>query len=283
MTRAVWYMALAVLFFSVMNLGVKYLDRLPVMEVVFFRAIVSALLAYASLRVAGHKPWGPRMELLVLRGVLGFIAMSAFFVTLQEMPLASAVTIQYLSPFFVAVLSIFLLGEPMSPLQWLWFILAMAGVVCIKGFDAQVSLWYLALGIFSALFSGLAYSTVRKLKDYHHPFVVTFYFHLISLLLSIVPASLSFEMPQGHEWWVLLATGIFAQLGQLFMTLSFHLEKANIVASMNYIGILYGLIYGYFFFHETLTWGSLGGILLILFSVCMNVFLPSKKVSGSSI
>jgi drug/metabolite transporter (DMT)-like permease len=275
MSRGVWYMALAVLFFSVMNLGVKFLDHLPVMEVVCFRAAISLVLAYGSLWYAGHKPWGPRMDLLLLRGLLGFVAMSTFFVTLQEMPLASAVTIQYLSPFFVAVLSIFLLGEPMAPLQWVWFILAMTGVVLIKGFSTEVTLWYLALGIFSALFSGLAYSTVRKLKDYHHPLVVTFYFHLVSLLLSIVPATLQFQMPVGIDWWVILATGVFAQLGQLFMTLSLHLEKANIVASMKYVGILYGLVYGYFFFDETYNWGSLGGILLILFAVGMNVFWPS--------
>lgn len=270
-------MALAVLFFSVMNLGVKLLDRLPVMEIVAFRAVISVAIAYASLRLAGHKLWGPRMELLLLRGLLGFVGMTTFFVTIQQMPLASAVTIQYLSPFFVAVLGIFLLGEPMAPQQWLWFLLAMGGVVCIKGFDPQVTLWYLGLGIFSALFSGLAYSTVRKLKDYHHPYVVTFYFHLTSLLLAITPTALDFELPVGYEWWVILATGVFAQLGQMFMTLSLHLEKANIVATLHYTGILYGLVYGFFFFDERLNWGSLAGILLILTGVLMNVFFPGRK------
>ncbi len=270
-------MAMAVLFFSVMNLGVKLLDRLPVMEIVAFRAVISVAIAYVSLRVAGHKLWGPRMELLLLRGLLGFVGMTTFFVTIQQMPLASAVTIQYLSPFFVAVLGIFLLGEPMAPQQWLWFLLAMGGVVCIKGFDPQVTLWYLGLGIFSALFSGLAYSTVRKLKDYHHPYVVTFYFHLVSLLLAIGPTALVFELPVGFEWWVILATGVFAQLGQLFMTLSLHLEKANIVATLHYTGILYGLVYGFFFFDERLNWGSAAGILLILTGVLMNVFFPGRK------
>lgn len=274
-------MALAVFFFSLMNLGVKYLGHLPVFELVLFRSLVAAGIAYVTLRVKGISPWGNRKDLLILRGLIGFCALATFFVTLQNMPLASAVTIQYLSPLFVAVLSIFLLGEPMSPLQWVWFLLATVGVVMIKGFDARVSVWYLGLGVFSAMCSGFAYNMVRKLRAYDHPLVVTFYFPLVTLPLSAGVTLYDWVAPVGWEWLALLGTGVMAQMGQLFMTMSLHLEKANIVASVKYLGILYGLIYGYWLFDESYSWGSLAGIVLILSGIGFNILLPSKKVSAA--
>ena len=277
MSRGVVYMGLAVFFFSLMNLGVKLLPGIPVFELILFRSSIAALIAYSALRAQGIPARGKRVDLLLLRGGFGFAALVLFFLTLQELPLASAVTIQYLNPLFVAILGIFLLGERMSPLQWLWFFLSTAGIVMIKGFDYRVSILLLAVGVLSALFSGLAYTMVRKLKDSDHPLVVTLYFPLVTIPLSGAATAFNWVPPAGYDWLIILGMGITAQLGQLFMTKSLHLEKANIVISMHYTGIIYGLLFGYFLFGEVYSWQSLCGILLVLTGIAFNIFLPQKK------
>lgn len=277
MSKGVWYMALAVFFFSLMNLGVKLVQHLPTFELVFFRSVVAGSMAYATLKIKGIYPWGKRRDLLALRGLLGFMALSAYFYTVQHMPLATAATIQYLSPIFVAILSGMLLGERMKPIQWIWFALSFVGVVLIKGFDTRIDTLALGLGIGSAAMSGLAYTLVRKLRNTDHPLVITLFFPLVAIPLSGGAMAYDFVLPQGWEWPILIGTGVFAQLGQLFMTWSLHHEQANIVGSMIYLGILFALPYGYFFFHETYDLKSLAGIILVMAGVALNVILTLRN------
>ncbi len=283
MNKGVAYMGLAVVFFAVMNVAIKYVAHLPTFELVFFRALIAASIAYTTLRVKGIPAWGNRKGLLILRGVFGFGALSMFIATLQNMPMATALVIQYMSPVFVAILGIFLLKEPMRPLQWVWLAMAFAGVVMIKGFDPRVSILYLSIGIASCILSAFAYTTVRSLKDTDHPLVVVFYFPLVTLPVAgllmwyqwrhIGVSEFIFEQHTLEDWLWILVMGVFAQLGQIFMTLSLHLEKANVVSSMSYLGMIFGLIFGYFLFGETYGIWAAAGIFLVLLGVLLNVFV----------
>jgi drug/metabolite transporter (DMT)-like permease len=58
----------------------------------------------------------------MIRGVFGVIALTSFFYTLKELPIAIAVTVQYLSPLFTVLLAVHLLGERVRPIQWLFFL-----------------------------------------------------------------------------------------------------------------------------------------------------------------
>ena len=276
-------MGLAVVFFAVMNVAIKYVAHLPTFELVFFRALIAASIAYTTLRVKGIPAWGNRKGLLILRGVFGFGALSMFIATLQNMPMATALVIQYMSPVFVAILGIFLLKEPMRPLQWVWLAMAFAGVVMIKGFDPRVSILYLSIGIASCILSAFAYTTVRSLKDTDHPLVVVFYFPLVTLPVAgllmwyqwrhIGVSEFIFEQHTLEDWLWIVVMGVFAQLGQIFMTLSLHLEKANVVSSMSYLGMIFGLMFGYFLFGESYTLWAAAGICLVLAGVLLNVFV----------
>ena len=278
-------MGLAVIAFSIMSLAVKFLPAgFPVFELVFFRSLVAVVIAYTTLKINKIHPWGKRKDLLILRSLFGFGGLTLFFLTVQNMPLATALIVQYLSPIFAAFVGIFLLKERMRPIQWLWFSMAFAGVIVIKGVDDRVSMLYLLLGVLGAVFSSLAYTTVRYLKDSDDPLVVVFYFPLVTLpiagAITFFPSPdaigswqlSNWVMPTGIEWLWLMMMGVFAQIGQILMTKSLHLEKANIVSSMIYIGIVFGIGYGYFFFGEHYDWNALAGIGLVLAGVVLNVF-----------
>src|SRR5215217_7502782 len=92
-------MVLAAFCFSVMSMLVKLVGaRLPSQEVVFVRAAVSLAVAYVLVRRARPGNWGNRKGLLVLRGLMGFAALSCFFYALIHLPLADATVIQYTNP-----------------------------------------------------------------------------------------------------------------------------------------------------------------------------------------
>src|SRR5690606_25780521 len=155
---------------------VKFLPHLPAVGNVFFRSLISLLFTYLFLKRANVPLFGNNKKLLVMRGLSGSIGLILFFFTLQNIPLASAVTIQYLSPIFTAILGIYLVKEKVRPIQFLYFGLAFGGVVMIEGFHPRISPTYLIIGVASAFFAGLAYNIIRKLKQSEHPLVIVFYF-----------------------------------------------------------------------------------------------------------
>ena len=53
--------------------------------------------------------------------------------------------------------------------QWIYFAIAFGGVALLKGFDDRVSLSFMLVGILSAMFSGIAYTCIRQLKETDHP------------------------------------------------------------------------------------------------------------------
>ena len=125
---ALWMLSSA-LSFSLMGVCVKALgQRLPVVEVVLGRAVISLALSLWLLRRARLSPWGHRRGLLVLRGVLGTAALYCIYGAIQALPLGEATVIQYLHPTFTALLAWLLLGERLSPQILLAIVLGWLGV-----------------------------------------------------------------------------------------------------------------------------------------------------------
>jgi drug/metabolite transporter (DMT)-like permease len=281
------YMLLSTLFFAFMNMCVKYLAHIPAYEVIFFRALISGVMCLVVLLKEGVNPLGNNKKVLVLRGLAGVLALLSFFTTLQHIPLASAVTFQHLSPIFTAILAVLFLNERMHWKQWLYFALSFAGVFLIKGFDPRVSNFYLVLGVLSAVFSGLAYNAVRKLKDSDHPLVVVFYFPLICIPVVGPYTLFNWVMPMGWDWLVILLMGVFTQLGQTALTKAIQAEELSKITYLNYLGIIYALGLGFIFFGEVFTLAALCGMILVLSGVMLNIqyvrsrkpILPQKKES----
>jgi len=261
-----------------MNVGVKYIHDIPSYEIVFFRALVSLVVGYALIRRKGLNPWGNNKPLLIYRGIAGTIALMMYFYTLQHMPLASAVTIQYLSPIFTILIAGIMLKEPARPIQWLFFAISFIGVLMIKGFDMRITVFGLAIGVTAAIFSGLAYNFIRKLKDYDHHLVVVFYFPLVTVPTIGIYTLTHWVTPGMIDLLILILIGLATTVAQIYMTKAYQSEKAANISNFNYLGTIYALILGYFLFGELIGAPALLGIGLIIFGVAMCTRCGSKRV-----
>ncbi len=270
-------MFLSTFAFFLANVFVKQVAHIPAMEIVFFRCIVSSSLCVYGLRRAKASIIGSNHSMLLLRGVFGTAALFCFFLTLQQMPLASAQTIQYLSPIFTTAIAIFVLKESVMPAQWLFYAIAFSGVLLIERFDERISPLYLAVGIVSAACSGMAYNLVRTLRGKEHPLTVVLHFQLVGLVVGFLSLSFQWEMPQGWDWFYLLLVGIFSQLGQIFLTSALQSERVAGVAIINYTGLIYALVVGWFVFSEPQSIIAFAGMLLVVIGVMMSVFYSHKK------
>ena len=276
-TQGARYMLLSTLFFALMNVCVKLLSHLPALEIILFRSGLSVLISYFTLRALRIRPWGSNHFLLVARGTTGALALILYFFTLQRMPLATAVTIQYLAPIFTAILGIFLVHEQVRPWQWVFFLLSFAGVLVVEGVSADVDLRWVALGVLSAVFSGFSYNSIRRLKGKEHPLVVVFYFPMVALPIAGAYCLWNWVTPQGLDWLWLLLTGLLTQGAQVFMTKAYQAEKLSSVANLNYLGILYALGLGFVFFGETFQLSSYLGMALVLLGVVLNTWYTARQ------
>lgn len=272
MSKGVRYMLVAVLFFASMNVLIKFIPRIGAFEIVFFRSIVSLVISVITLKKLKVALWGTNKKWLVIRGVAGSIGLLLFFATIKHMPLASAVAVQYLSPIFTSLLGIFIVRERIYSPQWFFFVVSFAGVLLIQGFDPRVDLFHLTLGIGSAFASGMAYNSIRKLKLSEHPLVIIFYFPLITLpITGVYLIFIDWQTPTVFELLVLLAIGVATQFAQYFMTKAYQNDELSKISSIQYLGIVFAVLFGWLIFNETYTLKSFSGIILVLLGVVLNV------------
>jgi drug/metabolite transporter (DMT)-like permease len=278
LTRGVRSMFFSTIAFLLANVFVKEVGHLPALEIVFFRCFVATLICIVGLRRAKEGLFGTNHSILILRGVFGTGALFLFFLTLQEMPLATAQTLQYLSPIFTAAIAIFVLKEKVLGVQWLFYLLAFGGVLLIERVDGRISPLYLGIGILSAFFSGVAYNLVRKLRGKEHPLTVVLHFQFTGAVIGFAGLFFYWETPNGSDWIYLLLIGVFSQIGQIFLTDALQREPVAGVAIVNYTGLIYAVTIGWFIFGESQGLMSLGGMLLVVLGVLMSVLYGRRRL-----
>jgi len=269
-------MLLSTFLFACMNVLVKLVSNIPAVEVVFFRSIISLIISYTILKSKKINIWGNNKPLLIARGAAGAIGLVLYFMIIQQIPLATAVTLQFLAPIVTAILGMLILKEKVKGWQWLFFLLSFGGILVVNGFDARVEPLHLLMGIMAALGAGMAYTIIRKLNTTEHPLVIVMYFPLVTVPITGTYSALHWQMPQGIEWLILLGIGVLTQFAQFYLTKSFQQEEINKVASLKYLNILYALFFGYVFFEETFNLYTYLGMLLVVAGVILNIWYKQR-------
>lgn len=264
-------MAYGAFWFSLMSLLVKTAgQRLPSMEIVLARAVVSLVLSYGLLRRAGVPIWGTNRRLLVLRGVLGFAALACFYYALVHLPLAEATVIQYTNPVFTALLAAWLLRERFGVWEGACVAASLAGVLLIArpgflfGGAGALEPVTVAIALAGALFSAGAYVTVRRLGRSEHPLVIVFYFPLVTVPATLPLVAPVWVWPRGWEWLVLLGVGVTTQIAQVYMTKGLQQVPAGRATAVGYLQIVFAGVWGALFFREYPDGWSVAGAALIV-------------------
>lgn len=295
MLRAILYILLSGLCFFVVNFFVKMLgqpdsapikglQQFPAHELVFARSLVSFTISFVIIKYRGLPVLGNNRRWLLLRGTAGMIALTLFFFTLHELPLAIASVLQYLSPIFTVLIAHRLFKERVTAWQYVASVLAFSGVVLIgissltEAFGgAQLDLFWMSMGIISAFLSGVAYNAISKLKTTEEPINIVIYFPMLALPITGIWCLFDFTMPRGIEWVFLLTIGIFTQMAQVLMTKAFMFGQTAVVAPFQYVGAIYALISGWFIFDERLGFWNLVGIGIILCGVILGTIFRKPK------
>ena len=269
-------MLFASLMFALMGAFAKILSsHLPSIEVVFFRNVFGFFLVAATLLKKPMTHTGGKPFLLLFRGLMGFLALLAFFYNIGHIPLGDAMTYSKTSPIFTALFAWIFLKEALGPRGWLALVIGFIGIVLIakpSGMMLDKTAW---LGIFSGVGAALAYTAVRELRRYYDTRAIVLSFMgvgtvgpLILMVLSPYVETkefdmlfASFVMPTKTEWGYIVMLGLFATLAQVYMTKAYGATKAGIVGAVSYSNILFSVMIGLLIgdpFPDPITWGGIG-------------------------
>jgi len=294
MKKGILFVILSGVYFLFVNFLVKIfggntivfghsIQKLPAHELVLARSIVSFVISSFVIFRKKLPYFGVNKKWLVIRGTAGTIALTLFFMTIQNLPFAIAAIIQYLAPLFTMLFTFILLGEKIFRVQWLFVLLAFSGV-CLISLQNYISadsglvfqpLW-VGLGMLSASISGVAYTAIVKLKETDEPISIVLYFPMISIPIMLVLCMFDFVMPHGVEWLLLLLVGVFTQFAQVLLTKALHMGTSSVIIPFQYLGIIYAILVGYLIFDERLNTFVNIGVLMILSGILMNAYFRFK-------
>jgi len=263
--------------FAIMGAMAKELStQMDSLEVVFFRNIVGVILILLTFFKTPVKQVGGKPFLLFFRGLMGFIALVAFFYNIAHISLADAMTFSRTSPMFTALLAFWLLKEKLGIKEVVALIVGFIGIIFImKPNGLQIELTDL-LGLLSGVGAALAYTSVKELKKFYDTRVIVLSFMLtgtIGPLLLIVFNDLlhveflkaSFIIPDFKMWVYIVGLGASATVAQIYMTKAYGATKAGIVGSVSYANILFSMVIGVML-GDALPdfWGAFGIVLVII-------------------
>jgi drug/metabolite transporter (DMT)-like permease len=254
-------------------------------ELVFWRSLLG-LLFLAGLMLAHPERSlrqlveGGHLVMHVRRGVVGFIALAAFFYAITRLPMSVAITLNYTSPLFLALLMPWWLHEKPRPLQYLAVVLGFVGLaMLLRPWEGEADRAAGLVGLFSGFMAALAYIHVRQLGQLHEPeWRTVFWFAAVSTAGAAVLATVSgWHVPAVGNMWLLLALGAIATFAQLAMTRAYRRGDTVVVASLAYSTVVFGGLLDALIWHQKLPPVSWAGMATTVAAGVWAVLLNDKE------
>jgi drug/metabolite transporter (DMT)-like permease len=228
----------------------KLLPETPMQAVVLSRGVLMTATFVAVAKQQGVPIVGKNPAMLLVRGLLGYGALSCYFWSVQHLPLGDAVLLQYSHPVFVAALAPLILGERTASWHWPLVFGALAGVALIVGPSGSRG-GAAVVGLCGSMLSGLAYLAVRRLSRTEHPLTILVWFPLATLPLSLVAtldAGRAALPKSGAEIAGHLLVFLTALLGQWTLTSGLAHSGAARATAVTMSGPVFGLLFGWLMF-----------------------------------
>jgi len=291
---ALW-MVLASFFFATMAVCVKISSAwFNSSELVFYRGALGMLFMWLLARGQGVALATRYPMMHGWRSLVGVISLGAWFYAIAELPLATAMTLNYMSSVWVAA---FLIGGALlawnpgkggAPLRQgalvLTVLAGFAGVVMmLRPTIEQNQVFAGLVGLMSGLTAAFAYMQVMALGKLGEPESRTvFYFAVGSAVAGGIGMAVGgvSSWDWGHALW-LLPVGLLASLGQLCMTRAYNHGATLVVANLQYTGLVFGAIYGVTLFGDRIALLGWAGMALIVASGIAATVLRSRAAPNA--
>ena len=203
-----------------------------------------------------------------------------FFISVINMEYAIAMTLTFASPFFIALLSIFILKDRVGVYRWSAIVIGFLGVIMIMRPTSDVFVIYSIFPILVAFFWSLSMIVLKFVPENISTAKIQFY----SLFFSILGALLLYIFSSGHQTienmshlFLMAMTGILGGTGGILFIYAYRLMSPSKLAPFEYLGIPSSFILGWIFFKEAPIEQLFPGVIAIVMAGMIIIWRDAKK------
>jgi drug/metabolite transporter (DMT)-like permease len=283
--RAIGLLVAGIALFSVQDLILKLLSGdYPLSEAMVFRSLTATPLIWLLVYFDGGSRtlFNPGTKRMIIRGFIVFAPYTLYYLALAALPIATVVALFFAAPLFITLLSVPMLGEKVGPLRWSAVAVGFGGVILMARPGTDLFDWAALLAVAAAATYALAMISARQLGRTQTASAMAFWgnavFLLCATLLSLIFGSGQFEgathkslafltrawvTPTPQDLMLMCTCGLIAAVALTLLTQAYRMGEASIVASFEYTAMIWGVIYGWIFFHDWPTKAGWLGISII--------------------
>lgn len=283
-------MVIASLLFALMGVCVKWAAvQYSAGEIVLYRALFGVLYIAALTRRSkvSLRTKAPAMH--VWRSATGVAALMLWFYAITGLPLATAMTLNYMSSVWMALFliggAVLLGGQKLDHRLVAAVLTGFVGVVLVlRPTVEHQQLWHGLIGLLSGILAAMAYLQVTTLGRSGEPEErIVFYFSLGGVIGGGVWTLLQGAAPHTLRGVaLLLAIGLLAVIAQMLMTRAYRIGRTLSNASLQYLGIAYAFVFGVLLFNDPVTVSSVAGMLLIVAAGIAATLLRSTQSTADA-
>ena len=236
----------------------------------FFMALISLSITYFFFNK--NLKWPNNIKIQLIRSLFLFLSTILFFYAISVISLAEALTLAFVSPMIVTLLSAIILKEQIGIRRWSAVIIGFVGVLFVvrPGFNE------INLATITALGCGICYAfyiiSTRKLSNQDNP--------LLTLIFTGLSGSIVISLIVPFYWsWLtitqlilLISLALIGTLAHFLLILSLNYAEASKLAPLAYSEIVMNVIIGYYFFGDFPDqWIWLGLIIIVSSGVYISL------------
>jgi len=237
----------------------------------------------------------PRFWILLLRGFFLLLAYTTYYIAFPALPLADAIALFFTAPLMITFLAAPILRERVTLKAWIAAGVGFLGVLVMLRPGSGLFEPAALLSLASAFFYAISAIVARKLGAEEKASVMAFYQNIVFMigagLMALCFASLGIEkaahpsleflvrpwtLPTLRDFLLMGACGVIAAVAMSLLTNAYRTAQASLVSVFEYTGMLWTPLWGYFFFAEIPTWGTVIGALLIAAAGILAIWSPSR-------
>lgn len=280
-----YYFLISVIFFSVMEILVKFLSSsYPIGELVFFRGFFGLL---PIIFIMPKKKFfqnfkTKKIKLHIFRTITGCFALISIFFGLKYLPLADAISITFAAPIFATIFSIFFLKEIVGKKRWFAVLIGFLGILIIlKPGTSLFSIYSIFPILFCVGFAASA-SLIRILSKTDKNYLISFYYTAGLTLVSLFLDPLSWKIPLFKDCLLLISIGIIGSLGNIIITEAYRKSEISLITPIKYLNLIFAIVFGYYLFNEVPEVSTLIGSVFIIVSTVI-IFIRERKLNKKNI
>ena len=284
--KAIILVVIGMFVFSIQDALIKVISGSVNIYVIYIvRSIIGllAILIYCKLKHIKliFKTHYPIITTLRVSGF--FLGFSLYYFSLSKISLPEAVTLFFVSPFFVTIASKFLIGEKVGIYRWSLIFVGFIGVYLVLNPDFNNFNIYSLFPIFCAFFYAMTVVIQKKTSDYDNLFTQIIHTYISAIIFSIIIyfvlnnltfssnqlieynfILMSWSIPDIFSFFILVIIGFTGVIGFFSIFGAYRMGSPSTIAPYEYSLIIWSIILGYIIWNEYLSFRAFIGLFLIL-------------------